>query len=238
VEEGVRGRVTLQDSPKGARRKELMRRVMLLRGIVIGGLLLLGAGLFLGVFLGKGTGSSRETPGSAAKDEPGVGNTPEDKPGIGDTQNVGDLSVTLVEAFRTDGDEEEDENYRDDVPPNGTFVVARVRVQNGSTEPIIWFEHPPYIFVAYSTDGRRLYDAMLSRQFDVGVPREDPLLYNTEIRPGGDVTGTIAFIAELDESVSLEFSKAKEQEFKFEPLAVWEFGPVGELPKRAFESQD
>jgi hypothetical protein len=24
---------------------------------------------------------------------------------------------------------------------------------------------------------------------------------------------------------------------QFEPVAVWEFGPVGELPKRAFESQ-
>jgi len=64
-------------------------------GIVIGGLLLLGGALFLGVFLGKGsgTGSSPKTPGSAA----------EEKPGFGDTQNVGELSVTLVEAFRAEG---------------------------------------------------------------------------------------------------------------------------------------
>jgi Domain of unknown function (DUF4352) len=206
-----------------------MRRFVLFGGIVIGGLLLLGASFFLGVFFvkGSGTGSSRGTLGSAAKD----------KPGVGDTQNVGDLSVTLVEAFRTDGGEEDSRDYGDQMPPNGTFVVARVRVLNGSTEPFKWFEPYTYIFAPYSTDGRMLYgDVTLSRQLDLSAPREDHSLYGTEeIRPGGDVTGTIAFIAELDESVSLELSKIKET--TFEPVAVWEFGPVGELPKQEFESQ-
>jgi hypothetical protein len=200
-----------------------MRRAVLFGGIVLGGLLLLGGALFLGVFLGQGgdTGSSPKIPGFA-----------EEKPGLGDTQNVDELSVTLVEAFRTEGDEEE--LYRDQVPPNGTFVVVRFRVQNGSPEPIKWGE--PYVFQAYSTDGRKLNDAVsLSRQIDVSAPREDLALYNTEIRPGGDVTGTIVCIAELDEMVSVQLSKFKETEFERE--AVWEFGPVGELPKRAFESQ-
>jgi hypothetical protein len=212
-----------------------MRRAVLFGGIVIGGLLggllLLGAALFLGVLLGKGSGtdSGTKTPGSASEAE--------EKPGlVGDTKNVGELSVTLVEAFRTDGDKKE-EVSRDQVPPNGTFVVARVRVQNGSSETLTWFE--PYTFQAYSTDGRKLNDVVgLNRQImDPSAPREDLLLYNTEIRPGGDVTGTIVCIAELDESVSLEFSKIKETEDEPAKLAVWEFGPVGELPKRAFESQ-
>ena len=75
----------------------------------------------------------------------------------------------------------------------------------------------------------------LGRQIDPSAPREDHLLYGTEIRPDGDVTGTVVYIAELDESVSVELFKVKEIEG--EPEAVWEFGPVRELPERAFESQ-
>ena len=173
-----------------------------------------------------GCGQSSPAPEQGEKEAVG-----EKKPGVGDTQDVGALRVTLVEAFRTDGDK--DELYRDQVPPNGTFVVARVRVQNDTPETIKWGKR--YLFAAYSTDGRKLNDAVaLSRQIDPSVPREDQALYNTQIRPGGDVTGTLVCIAELDEEVSLEFLEGLKD---LQAEATWEFGPVGGLPGRGFESQ-
>jgi hypothetical protein len=169
-----------------------MRRAVLFGGIAVGGLLLLGAALFVGILLGErgDTGNGGKVPGIAA----------DKKAGVGDTQNVGELRVTLVEAFRTDGGKNDDDS-RDKLPPNGTFVVARVRVENGTPETLKWGER--YVVVGFSTDGRLLQDVVLSRQIDPTVPREDQVLYNTQVRPGGDVTGTLVFIAERDEEVSL-----------------------------------
>jgi hypothetical protein len=96
----------------------------------------------------------------------------------------------------------------------------------------VWNE--PYEVRAYSTDGRDLTEAILIRQGDYTAPREDQYLYQTEIRPGGDVTGTLVFIAELDEEVSLELVEGLNDR---KPEATWEFGPVGELPKREFEAR-
>ena len=133
----------------------------------------------LASFYGCGQPSPAPEQGKKEDAEKAVG---EKKPSVGDTQNVGELRVTLVEAFRTEGDE--DELYRDQVPPNGTFVVSRVRVQNGTSEIIKWGKR--YLFTAYSTDGRKLNDAVsLYRQIDPSAPREDQALYNTHIRPSG-----------------------------------------------------
>jgi Domain of unknown function (DUF4352) len=200
-----------------------VRRMVLFGGIVVGVLLLLGAALAVGVLIGKNNGPSSRTnaPGSAVEEEGSD---------VGSTKTVGELRLTLEEAFRTEG---EDDNDRSQLPPDGTFVVTRFRVQNFSAKTITFGK--PYRFDVYSTDGPKLNDSVvLGRQIDTTAPREDRLLYRTEIRPNGDVTGTVVFVAERDDVASVEFYTGL---YADKPAATWEFGPVGELPERAFKSQ-
>lgn len=198
-----------------------MRRMLVYGGIVFGVLLLLGAALAVGVLIGNNGPSSRTNAPDSAVEEEGSD--------VGSTKTVGELRLTLEEAFRTEG---EDDNDRSQLPPDGTFVVTRFRVQNFSAKTITFGK--PYRFDVYSTDGPKLNDSVvLGRQVDMTAPREDRLLYRTEIGPDGDVTGTVVFVAERDEGASVEFYTGL---YADKPAATWEFGPVGELPERAFES--
>jgi hypothetical protein len=148
--------------------------------------------------------------------------------GVGETAEIvagqyKGLKITLVEVFTTPGTRWDKDAL---TGPNDTFLVARFRVENdGHRAHDILGSRVD--FLGYNQDSYELDYYTLEAQYTTGAAREDQELIG-QIRPGGDVVGTVAFVVKPNDSVLIVFTPMLEQ------LASWEVGPIANVPAGGF----
>jgi hypothetical protein len=127
------------------------------------------------------------------------------------------LKLTLMEAFTTRGGRYDKSGLKG----ADTYLVARFRAQNEGPRTVDMVGSG-IDFIAYNQDSYELDSYTLEAQYQTGANREDQELMG-QVRPGGDVVGTVAFAVKNTDSVLVEYTPL------LQPLASWEVGPVTNL---------
>lgn len=149
---------------------------------------------------------------------------------VGDTADVAGVQATLLEAFTTRGSSFDQDYYLEQ--SGTTFLIVRFRFVNDSQDSVEIGGSFGGDFVAYTQDGYQPPYASLERQIESGVPREDGEFSYTEVRPGSDITGTMAWVVEDPDNIQIEW----QDYFAEEILARWQVGAVTELEEQSFDS--
>lgn len=149
---------------------------------------------------------------------------------IGETAEVGGVQATLLEAFTTRGSDFDQDYYLEQ--SGTTFLIARFQFVNGGQDGVEIGGSFGGDFVAYTQDGYQPPYASLDRQIESSAPRGDEEFSYTEVRPGSDITGTMAWVVEEPDSIQIEW----QDYFAEEVLARWQVGPVSALGEQDFGS--
>lgn len=149
---------------------------------------------------------------------------------VGETAEIGGLELTLTEAFLTESTEFDRDYY--EIGPEEKFLVARFDLVNNRDSSVELLGSGSEFF-AYNQQGYELEYASLDAYLDSSTPREDQELYG-DYRPGSEITGTIAFLAETSDDLLVEFNP--DGYIGSDPLASWEIGSASNLPEQPFPS--
>lgn len=149
---------------------------------------------------------------------------------VGETAEIGGLELTLTEAFLTEGTDFDQDYY--ELGPEEKFLVARFDLVNDRDSSLELLGSGSEFFV-YNQQGYELEYASLDAYIESSTPREDQELYG-DYRPGSDVTGTVAFLAQTSDDLLVEFNP--DGYLGGDPLASWEIGQASELSEQPFPS--
>lgn len=155
-------------------------------------------------------------------EETNVTAQPEESLQVGETAELGDVKITVNNAYLTAGDEYD----QAELQSGDAYVVLNTTVENeGDTTPLVDTTN----WTLYNQDGQQLETAYVSAL-------DDTPEYSGELRPGRQFSGPVPAVASVSDVLIVEYVPFESMPGD-DMYATWDIGPVSELPEGSSGSQ-